>query len=235
MEFNMLDIQEQFIAEIKKLAKSTFDIQQMISTATELKYTKEIKRILGEQLQNPAPEFVKMFSSQIYSGRMLPNIIEKFTDISRRAFAEFINDKINERLRSAMAGYTPNVSPGDTTAPPETAVVVTNDSKLLTTQEEFEGYHIIKAILREDVDVNRIIIRDQLSYCGILLDDNNRKPIARLYFETANKRVGFFNEKREEEKIQITNLNEIYKMADRLKSVLQAYETKAELQKTVAE
>src|SRR3546814_6517260 len=51
-----------------------------------------------------------------------------------------------------------------------------------TTEEEIEGFNIIRAILREDVDVRRIVMRDAKTYCAVLLDDNNRKPIARLHF-----------------------------------------------------
>ncbi|HGY1044668.1 TPA: hypothetical protein ACNUWH_003591, partial [Aeromonas salmonicida subsp. salmonicida] len=55
-------------------------------------------------------------------------------------------------------------------------------SKVDTTIEEMEGFNVVKAILRQQFDVTRIAARDTQSYFGILLDDNNRKPLCRLHF-----------------------------------------------------
>lgn len=58
-EFNMLDIREQDVEELKKFTKSAFDLDGILTTASELKYTREIKRILAEQLQEPSEDFSK--------------------------------------------------------------------------------------------------------------------------------------------------------------------------------
>jgi hypothetical protein len=92
------------------------------------------------------------------------------------------------------------------------------------TADELEGFHIIKAILRRFVDPKRIIARDTQSYLGVLLDDNNRKPLARLYFNRTQKYVGLFDEAREERRVPIGDLNEIYDHADELRRVLAFYE-----------
>jgi hypothetical protein len=52
-EFNVLDVREQDTEELKKFSKSSFDLNNIITTASELKYTREIKRILFEQMQEP--------------------------------------------------------------------------------------------------------------------------------------------------------------------------------------
>jgi predicted type IV restriction endonuclease len=82
----------------------------------------------------------------------------------------------------------------------------------------------VKSLLRDLVDPQRIIHRDTQSYMGILLDDNNRKPLARLYFNSSNKRLGIFDEQRNEEKVAIENLNDIYKYGDQLRRVFAFYE-----------
>ena len=46
LEFNMLDIQEDLVEELKKFTKESFDIDDILTTASELKYTREIKRLL---------------------------------------------------------------------------------------------------------------------------------------------------------------------------------------------
>ena len=72
--------------------------------------------------------------------------------------------------------------------------VNSNETKIVTSEEEIEGFNIVKAILRQKVEVNRIPARDTQSYFGVLLDDNNRKPLCRLRFNTKQKYIGIFND-----------------------------------------
>ena len=67
LEFDLLDIQEPLIPELKKLTKSHFDLNKLVSAAAELKYTTEIKQILANQLVKPSDDFVKFFASRVYS------------------------------------------------------------------------------------------------------------------------------------------------------------------------
>lgn len=93
----------------------------------------------------------------------------------------------------------------------------------MTTAEEIEGYHIVKAILRDTVNAERVAIRDTKSYCGILLDDNNRKPICRLHFNYSQKYIGVFTQK-QEERIPINDLHDIFNYTDRIQAVIAEYE-----------
>lgn len=107
-----------------------------------------------------------------------------------------------------------------------------NGQGIVTTEEEIEGYQIVRAILREIVDVKRIILRDVQSYCGILLDDNNRKPICRMHFNRTQKYIGFFSGQQDngkdapkEERLPIDGVDDIYKFAERLKATVIRYES----------
>jgi len=60
-----------------------------------------------------------------------------------------------------------------------------------------------------------------------LLDDNNRKPICRLYFNTSQKYIALFdNDERKEEKIPIGDVKEVAVFADRLKNTVLKYDEK---------
>ena len=98
------------------------------------------------------------------------------------------------------------------------------DSRIETTEEELEGYFIVKAIVRQVVDSDRVVHRDTISYMGILLDDNNRKPICRLHFNRTQKYLGLFDDSKNEERIPIDELNDIYNYEDRLKGTVLRYE-----------
>ena len=38
------------------------------------------------------------------------------------------------------------------------------ESRIVTTQEEIEAYYIIKSILRSNIDTQRVVMRDTISY-----------------------------------------------------------------------
>lgn len=88
------------------------------------------------------------------------------------------------------------------------------DDGIVTTEEEIKGYHIVKAILREHVDPARVACRDVKSYFGVLLDNNNCKPLCRLHLNTSQWYIGLFdNADKNEDRQPITSLNDIYKFA----------------------
>jgi hypothetical protein len=232
MEFNMLDIQEPLVAELKRLTKQAFNLEDILTVAGELKYTREIKRILNEELNTPSEEFVKFLASQVYSGKLTAGVRGQFTGIIKRAFTQFINEHIAERLRTAMGELnsstevteTDNLNGNQSVAPPD------SENKIVTTDEKLQGYYIVRGIVCSVLDIERITYRDTQSYFGILCDDINRRPICRLHFNGKQKYVGVFNviankgpDKNNEEKIPIANLNEIYKLADRLKATAEYY------------
>ena len=53
---------------LKKFAKESFDLDNILSTASELKYTKGIKGVLADEWNNPSEEFVRMLTTRVYSG-----------------------------------------------------------------------------------------------------------------------------------------------------------------------
>lgn len=247
-EFNMLDIKEQDVEELKKFTKSAFDLNGILTTASELKYLREIKRIMAEQMNEPSEDFVKFFASQVYGGRMTQSVREQFTTMTRKALKQFINDQINERLKNALVSDTvvqveklpdlPTVTNGTAMKPTNGAASGTSGSEQAqggkaTTEEEMEALYIVKSILREEVSVKRIVMRDVQSYCGILLDDNNRKPICRLHFNTGQKYIGFFDGDKEV-RVAIERIDDLYQHADQLKATVSRYESKAAPQKTIA-
>jgi predicted type IV restriction endonuclease len=73
-EFKMLDIKESAVKELKKSSKSIFELDYILNTASELKYTREIKRLLRDQMQEPTDEFVRSLASRVYSGRMTQGV-----------------------------------------------------------------------------------------------------------------------------------------------------------------
>ena len=55
--------------------------------------------------------------------------------------------------------------------------------------------------------------RDRRSYFSVLVDNNNRKPICRFYFNGRVKQVGTFDEDKQESKQAIEDLDDIFDLA----------------------
>jgi len=222
MEIDLLDLDEQLVPELKKLSKSTFEIDQMLSAASNMKYTREIKHFFEKQINSPEPELVRMILADIYTGLKTQLVIEQFTPLVRQALAAVINDHINARLKSALTGeIAPTVKTDDKIEADQQTEGV--DKSIITTNEELEGFYVIRAILRQIIDINRVAMRDTKSYFGILLDDNNRKPICRLHFNTSQKYIGIIDEQKNETRHPIKGLNDLYLFSDQIKETVGKY------------
>lgn len=192
---DLCDIDDYVVPELVKITKTDFDVDSVVSAAGELKYVSQIKRVIATQFSTPEDEFVKFIASRVYDGIVTQKVREQFAGLTRKAASQYLNDRINERLKSAMSSGVVVPETAEDREPPVEETVVDPDS-VVTTEEELEGFHIVKAIIRSVVDVKRITMRDTKSYCGILLDDNNRKPVCRLHFNRAQKYIGVFDKEK---------------------------------------
>ena len=225
-EFNILDFKERDVEELKKFTKSVFDLESILTTANELKYTRAIQTKLAEWILSPSDEFVRLVSAELIgSKRFTPQIKEQFGAITRRAFEQLIGEKINDRLKGAMTPESITVAEPAPSAPTVAeALTVSAEPATQITAEELEGFHTIRAIVRSSVASKRVTMRDAQTYCAILLDDNNRKPICRLRFNNPQKlRIGIFNNKKEEEQFALDSVDDIYTYADQLRTTVAAY------------
>ena len=223
LEVDLLDIDENVIPELKKLTKSSFDLESIINAAGELKYVSQIKRILHTQLNNPEDDFVKFFASRVYDGMLTQKVRESFQNLTKKAASQYINDQVNERLKSAITGITPAVVEAPTETQQSEDDEQKDESEIITTLEELEGFHIVKAITRAVLEAPRITHRDTKSYCGILVDDNNRKPLCRLHFNRTQKYIGLFDLEKNETRHPISTVDDIYSIADILKATAALY------------
>ena len=173
-----------------------------------------------EQLSEPSEDFVRHMALHVFTGRLTENAREKFKVITKKAFTQFISDRLASALSEEKAANTQADSQGEAT--PETPAE--SKSKIVTTQDEIDGYNAVKAILRSKVDVKRITLKDTINYCNVLFDGNQRKPLCRFYFNNPdNKFIAFFDASRKETKIHIDTLDDIYLHADKIESTLAMY------------
>ncbi len=102
LEVNLDNLREAQIEEVKKFHKSYFDVDNILSSASELKYMAELKSVIKKEFASPTNEMVKMLTKQVYDGVITQKVLEQFTDLVKRSFANHINDVMSERLNIAI-------------------------------------------------------------------------------------------------------------------------------------
>ncbi len=216
-EFDITNLKDSAVNEIAKFHKSNFDVNKILDNASSLKFIKEIRKQIDVEIQNPSNEFVRLFASKIYNGRLTEKVMDEFTELVQKAFGQLIGEKINERLHFALNK--------EVIIQEKDQIEEIEQSKVITSDEELEAYRIVVAILRRKLTTNRIVYRDTQSYFGILLDDNNRKPLCRLHLNGGKKYIGLFNNDKNETRQPIETIDDIYLFENELLETVGLYET----------
>lgn len=220
-EFSLEDMDARKVAEIKKFSKTMFDLENILSNASELKYKKQIRHLFSKELESPSEEFVRHFAKQVYGGMLTPDRRAQFATLVGQAFREWLNNRISEKLQNALDGVnpgtsidTPAVLPAAPSAQspvePDPSNTTKDDDGIETTEEEKEAYHIVRAILAQVVDPKRVFLKDTRSYCGVLLDYNVRKPLCRFLFNNKQKSLILLDKERNEKRLSLENVVDIY-------------------------
>ena len=227
MVFDINNFNSSDIEYLKLFTADNFNLDQIKGVAEELQYIKRLGTIVSQEINNPSDELVRLLAGRVYEGMKNANVIESFRERIKRAFNDYINITIQSRLASVInPSSTPQPYPitkSISEGPVKKDAPVESARELDTTPEEVEGYTIVKTILREVVDPKRVFMRDTLSYCGVLLDDTNRKTICRLHLNAASaKYLGIINvaDDKKETRHLIASLDDIYQYAEQLKQTV---------------
>lgn len=221
LEFNITEIKDNQIEELKKFHKANFDAESIVNTASEMKYMNELKHLLHQELTEPSSEFVKYFAKQVYPSVVTAKVLEQFTELTKKSIQHYISDLITERLKTALSKEDEKNKVENEISAEQNLEDI---SKINTTEEELEAFLIVKTILRQKVPATRVTYRDAQSYFAIFLDDNNRKAICRLYLNGGKKYIGTLDDNKKETKFEIGTLDEIFNYSEILLKTTELYE-----------
>ncbi|MDA9875521.1 hypothetical protein N9D29_05890 [Flavobacteriaceae bacterium] len=144
---------------------------------------------------------------------MRAKVVTTFSKLIPTALKQIMNEEVNERLQKAITKESEKIEPTETV----------EESKIVTTKEELESFEIIKAILRKDIGIEKIHHRDTQSYFGVLYDNNNRKPICRLFLDGRIKKIELFDQNKTSRKTEINTIDNIYDFSEDLLTVANYY------------
>ncbi len=211
---DLLKLNNRDIVELEKFEKTRFDTANILRNAERLKYVSSIKKFLSSQVDEPSDEFTKFVASNVYEGRVTQSVRETIEWATKIAFNEFITEKVHSRLSSALQNSS-NEKLEDLDGE-------VSEDEIITTPEEIEGMITIRSIVRDILDPSRVDLRDAKSYCAVLIDDNNRQPLARMHFNRKQWYLGLFD-KGIENRVAISSLTDIFKYAEPLRETAKRY------------
>ncbi len=207
LEINLLDIKDSWVGELKKFQKSVLNVDDILNTASDLKYSNQIKSLLAKQLMEPDENFVSYILGEIYEGKKTKAVIDRFKSIVKKSYNQFLSETMNDRIKAAIGQSSEEVNPEE----PEEPV-----TKIITTHEELEYFFTIKTILHKVISPSRVFYRDTESYLGILIDNNKLKWVCRVALGTNQKSLIIPDENKKPIRYPIESIDSIYDLQDKI-------------------
>lgn len=212
--FSMDAIKPTDIRTLEKFVKSDFDIEKILQEAGNLKLQSLLRKAIEQEFAEPSEDFVRLFAARVLEGRLTPAAKENVARIIPATIASIIRDRVSDRLSSALNATAPAAEHS------AERVDESDAGAIVTTQEEISGFHIVQAIASRLIDPKRVVMRDSKSYCAILLDDNNRKTIARMWFNSLTTRYFGTFEGKDETRHLMPELTGIYRLSAQIEARL---------------
>ncbi|MBR1384071.1 MAG: type I restriction enzyme HsdR N-terminal domain-containing protein [Ruminococcus sp.] len=227
LEIDILNIKEAQVAELKKFHKSNFDIDTIFDVASELKYANEFKLIFSNQLQNPSDDFVRIFLANTYDGKFTQKVVDRFRPILKKSLNTYITELMNDKIKTALGSQDNEAQTEENTNlenGQDEPVAEKRENRIITTEEELEAYFLVKNLLKNVVDINDVLYKDNERYMAILYKGKTTKWICRFYFNrTSNKYITIPDENKKEVRIDIANIYDIEKRKDQLITAVKRY------------
>lgn len=177
------EIDEDKIEAFAQFHKNNIDIKLILEDAQDVFFLEGFNGALTDELLNPSDDFIKAIFARMPGKRMNDTIKTKLRElINSNSIQQILPKLIEEESK--------------------------NGNTIITTGEELKIYHAFKTIIinsLKKVDFSRISYRDQKNSFNILVDDNQRKTIAKI---TSN-RGKYFLEIDGGEKTSADNLESI--------------------------
>lgn len=219
---NMLDLDDNALECLEKLTKDGLDVNSILLSASELKYTNLVTEWFKREFENPSDEFVKfIMSSGIYEGLKTKKATNDFKTIVKRGLVGYIGKTFNESIGVPDVVNLGTKSKGENKEK--------EDDGIVTTEDELAGFEIVKTILSKYVDASRISYKDTKSRFNVLLDGKTTKWICYFKFNKsvfhviiAEDRVIEFN-RRTRRRHSFKSLDEIWGIEDELVASLRRY------------
>ena len=156
LNFNNID--DELIETLSKFHKNNIDLKELNEDAQEFYFLNGFAEAFATELSDPSDDLIKAVFNRMHGKRMTDQIKIKLKNL--------IN---SNSIQNALPKVIEEESK--------------NGNIIITTADELKIYHAVKTIILNSVkkvDASRITYRDQKNSFNILVDDNNKKMIAKI-------------------------------------------------------
>lgn len=215
LSINLEALTDDNVSQMAKFQKELFDTDNIITQGQRLKETSVLMGVLTSEMESPSDDFVRYIVKKVYDGQVNQKVLDKYRPLIKSAFTQIVADRLNAKVQAIQTSINDDIQE----VPPEE-----EQNTIVTTDEEMTGFAIIRAIAAKICPIDRVTMRDAQSYCAILFDDNNRKPIARLHFNRESvKYVTTFDKDGKDNKHKIDNVHDLYQFQDQILEAISKY------------
>ena len=206
--------------ELEKFRKENFDMANIRKTAEMMKCTNDMTNAVKAELATPSEDFVRVLFKHFSTAPFTPTQRDRYMPLAKTCLDAIISEKVKTSLDAALKHTSDEQA---AVAEVQAQITLGEETGVVTTDEEKEGFLIVRAIAAEIIPAEKVEMRDAKSYCAILFEDNNRKPIVRLFFNNPEKKAVMFFDKDLEEKVPIAQVQDIYQFKVRILATIQKY------------
>jgi len=213
LKINLLDLKAHAVKELAKFRKDAFNVDEILTTAEELKYTSSITSLLADEYNSPGDDFMKFVLSKVYDGMRTQTAIEKLRPTVKNSFMQFVNELVNERLETALRSQAEKNQSEQEVATAVLAIIEPDDDGeivVVPTEEELQAYYIVKGILVEMANADKVSYKDTSSYLSVLYDNKVTKWVCRIVLKRSSKML-IFPEDIYSARISINSINDLFK------------------------
>lgn len=192
------EIDDSKIEQFAQFHKNGTNIKEIVEEAQDFFFLQGFNDALTAELLNPSDDFVKAVFSRMAGKRL--------------------NDNLKEKLRALI-----NSTSIQQALPKLIEEESKNGNLIITTGEELKIYHSVKTIIINSIkklDASRISYRDQKNSFNILVDDNQRKLIAKI---TSQKDKYFIEIGNNGSKIPVDDLMSIVALNKQIIEITKVY------------
>lgn len=209
LDINLLEMTDADYQELIKFHKTNLDVKEILDSASELRYLSQLTEAIKKEITSPSDGFIRyILTQEVYDGRLTQNIIDKFRPLVKKAFADYVNILVNDKIQTALKN--------DSRLNDDEEVDSSSDAPEEISPDEMTSFYIVKSILAEATDTGRITCKSNRTYFGILLENKATRWICRIFLRERGSYVIIPDKKKIEKKYPINTLDEIYKLKDAL-------------------
>lgn len=223
LDFDLLHMREQQIAALQDFRKENFSVEKISESASDLKYKDQFKRMISMEIEQPSDSFVRYFFKDVYAGTKTQNVVERFRPLLKDSFSELISEIMNDKIKNALSVSATSVTTAQDEQEIHTVAETSTPQPLPLSPLEESAFEEIQKLFSNYILPQDLSCKKTESYIAILYQNNTRKWICRLVFNSSQKLIIIPDNEKREIRRKISNIYEIENYKNYLLSVASRY------------